>query len=75
MGVMRVLDHTGDTIISGSAEDAASVEHAASRFNQERCRRVPFARRRGEPAGQARMITEFDPSVEEIIWTQPVVAG
>lgn len=75
MGIMRVLDHTGDTIISWSTDDPASVEHAAARFSQERCRRVPFARRQGEPANHARMITEFDPAAEEIIWTQPVVAG
>ena len=75
MGVMRILDETGDTTISWSVDDAASVEHAAGVFARERCRRLPVGRRAGQPAGQAWLVTEFDPALEEIIWTQPVVAG
>lgn len=75
MGVMRILDQTGDTVISWDVDDASSVRVAAARFDCERRRRVPFARPHGAPASSARMITEFDPAVEEIIWTQPVVAG
>ena len=75
MGVMRILDQTGDTTVSWSVDDAASVEHAAELFARERCRRVPFARQKGAPAHEARIVTDFDPHAEEIIWTQPVVAG
>lgn len=75
MGVMRILDRTGDTCVAWSVDDEQSVRDAAALFEQERCRRVPFARRRGAAAHEARPVTEFDPTVEEIIWTQPVVAG
>jgi hypothetical protein len=72
---MRILDQTGDTTVAWSLDDAASVKEAAALFERERCRRVPFARRAGAPAQEAKIVTEFDPTAEEIIWTQPVVAG
>jgi hypothetical protein len=75
MGVMRILDQTGDTTVAWSLADAASVTEAAALFERERCRRVPFARRAGAPAQEAKIVTAFDPTAEEIIWTQPVVAG
>lgn len=75
MGVMRILDQTGDTTISWSVDDAASVEHAAAAFARERCRRLPVGRRQGATASQTWIVTEFDPTLEEIIWTQPVAAG
>ena len=75
MGVMRILDATGDTKVSWDVDDPESVEHARRVFAHQRCRAVPFARQAGAPATSASMITDFDAEAEEIIWTRPVVAG
>jgi hypothetical protein len=75
MGVMRILDETGDTQVAWAVDDPASIERAEHVFRREVCRRVPIARRHGARASEARVITEFDPTADEIVWTRPVVAG
>lgn len=75
MGLMRVLDETGDSHVRWSVEDADSVRRARTAF--DRCRRsaVAYARPAGGAAVVATPISEFDPTVAEIIFTRPVVAG
>ena len=75
MGIMRILDETGDTTVAWSVDDPKSVEHARRRFARQRCSAVPIARPAGAPASATRIITEFDPSVDEIIWARPVAGG
>ena len=75
MGTIRILDHTGDTRLQWSIDDRASVAKAIRLFGDQRRRGVAFARTCGQPASAARIITEFDPSAEEIIFTRPVAGG
>src|SRR3954463_11176918 len=76
MGTMRILDHTGDTVVSWRADDHASVVAASAAFRREQARdRICFARRQGQSAAQARPLLTFDPNVEEMIWVRPVTAG
>lgn len=73
MGVMRILDYTGDTAIAWDTSDQASVDAAEARFRAELRRSLPVVR--PTPTSGARVLSEFDPTVDEIIWTRPVVAG
>ena len=77
MGVLRILDATGDTVVTWSVDEPASVDGAAAAFDHQLTRRhrVPFARRHGEAANRARPIATFDPTVEEIIFAAPVTGG
>jgi hypothetical protein len=77
MGVLRILDATGDTEVAWSTDEPASLAAAATAFHYQLTRRhrVPFARRHGEAANRARPISRFDPTVEEIIFAAPVTGG
>jgi hypothetical protein len=75
MGIMRVLDETGDTVVAWSLDDPASVTAAEEEFRRQLAGAVPVARAAGAPGSAARIVTRFDPSAEEIIWTRPVVGG
>lgn len=77
MGLLRVMDRTGDTVLAWDASDPVSTALAAEEFDHQlrRRHRVPFARRGGEPANRARPIVAFDPGVEEIVFAAPVMGG
>ena len=77
MGMLRVLDHTGDTTMAWSLDDEVSLAAAEAEFDHQlkRRHRVPFARRCGEAANRARPIIAFDPTVEEIVFAAPVMGG
>lgn len=76
MGVMRVLDETGDSVISWSPEDASATRAARRAFDAQRCKgHLAFARPDGAPADSAEFTREFDPGAEEIIWVRPVRGG
>jgi hypothetical protein len=76
MGVLRVLDRTGDTAVVWDPDDADSVAAARERFVRElRRHRVPFARQHGEAANRARPVVAFDADAEEIVFTSPVTGG
>jgi hypothetical protein len=77
MGVLRILDATGDTVLAWSVDDPDSVERAEAAFAHQlrRRHRVPFARACGEAANRARPITTFDPAAEEIVFASPVMGG
>jgi hypothetical protein len=77
MGMLRVLDHTGDTVVAWDLDDDASLVAAEAEFEHQlkRRHRVPFARRCGEAANRAKPIIAFDPTVEEIVFAAPVMGG
>jgi hypothetical protein len=77
MGVLRILDATGDTVVAWTPDETASVEAARAEFDRQlhRRHRVPFARACGAAANQARPILVFDPTVEEILFAAPVTGG
>jgi hypothetical protein len=72
---MRILDATGDTAVRWSVDDPASIEHAAAVFARQLEHSVPVGRHAGAPAAAARIVTDFDPGLEEVIWTRPVAGG
>jgi hypothetical protein len=69
MGMMRILDETGDTTITWAVDDPATIARLVAE------RKIPFARPAGSTAGDAEKISAFDPSVEEIVWVRPVAGG
>jgi hypothetical protein len=76
VGTMRILDHTGDTTITWSVDDAESVAAAARVFDRlTRERKIPFARPAGAPAADAERIRTFDATADEIVWVRPVAGG
>lgn len=76
MGLMRVLDATGDTVVEWTEADTDSVAAAAAAFlDQQAQAKLAFARRSGAPASDAELIRAFDPTVEEIVWVRPVAGG
>lgn len=76
MGQMRILNGSGDTVVEWSTTDETSVAEAAELFLALQAeRRLPFARRAGEPAADATKIKQFDPTVEEIVWVRPITGG
>ncbi len=76
MGQMRILDSSGDTTVTWSPQDAASVARAEATFARlSRERKIPFARAAGASADTAERIRAFDPQAEEIVWIRPVAGG
>lgn len=76
MGMMRILDSTGDTIVAWDVEDEAAIRQAEELFDQlMRERKIPFARSAGLAAGQSEQIRAFDRNAEEIIWVRPIAGG
>jgi hypothetical protein len=76
MGMMRILDETGDTTITWAVDDPATIREAEAVFARLVAeRKIPFARPAGSTAGDAEKISAFDPSVEEIVWVRPVAGG
>jgi len=76
MGMMRVLDHRGDSVIEWELDDAGAVQQAEAIFNDKlRARQLAFARPEGATADEAERIFSFDPNVEEIIWVRPIQGG
>jgi len=76
MGVMRILDESGDSTVTWSIEQAATVERAEAVFEQLLAkRRIAFAVPAGGRAEDAERIRAFDPDAEEIIWVRPIQGG
>ncbi len=76
MGTMRILDSTGDTLVSWEIDDETAVREAEELFCRlEAERRIPFARPAGAAARDAEQIRAFDPDLEEIIWVRPIAGG
>jgi hypothetical protein len=76
MGVMRIVDSTGDSVVTWAIDDPLSVTEAQAVFNRLAGeRKMPFARVAGAAASDAERITAFDPAVEEIVWVRPIAGG
>jgi hypothetical protein len=76
MGIMRIVDQTGDSTLTWSRDDERSVVAAAEMFTRLAAeKRIAFARAVGAPANEAELVRHFDPEAEEIIWVRPVVGG
>ncbi len=76
MGTMRIIDHTGDTIVDWRPDDPTSVDEAEAIFKRLRAeRQMPFGRAAGAPASDAALLRAFDPTLEEIVWVRPVQGG
>lgn len=76
MGMMRILDHTGDTIVRwqlGDPATTAEAERIFERLSSER--KMAFARPTGARADEATLVHTFDPQAEEIIWVRPIQGG
>jgi hypothetical protein len=76
MGVMRILDRTGDTMIEWTGAVPESLRKAENSFNQlidER--QMAFGRRAGAMIDEAERIFSFDPALEEILWVRPIQGG
>jgi len=76
MGTMRILDETGDTVLTWTPEDDDAVAAAAEAFDhQRRKRRLAFATKPGQAPDQAVALAAFDPTAETIYWVRPLVGG
>jgi hypothetical protein len=76
MGIMRIVDETGDSTLTWTREDERSVVAAAEMFTRLAAKKhLPFARAAGAPADEAELVRHFDPDAEEIVWVRPVVGG
>lgn len=76
MGVMRILDHSGDTLVRWSVDDEEALARATAMFDRLRSeRKLAFARPSGAGADEAVQIDRFDPAAEEIVWIRPIAGG
>lgn len=76
MGVMRVLDETGDTVVSWCEADEQSVDSAREAFARlTREAKIPFARSAGGDVHCIERINSFDPRLDEILWVRPIAGG
>ncbi len=76
MGVMRVLDATGDTMVTWSPDDTETLTRAAAMFDREvRAGKMAFAVPQGKRDTEAERIREFDPRADEIIWVRAIQGG
>jgi hypothetical protein len=76
MGMMRILDHTGDTAVTWDLDDETTLRAAEEIFEREAAQsKMAFARPLGAPVEQAERIRSFDPAAEEIIWVRPIQGG
>ena len=76
MGTMRILDETGDTMVTWSLEDAAALERAGDLFEVELAKgNLAFSIPPGGRDRDAARVTRFDPGADEIVWVRSVAGG
>ena len=76
MGVMRILDSTGDTMITWDTEVEQTVRKAEAAFERMvQSRHMAFARPAGAPAEEATLVRRFDARAEEIILVRSLQGG
>ena len=76
MGVLRVLDCSGDTTLAWDTELADTVAEAEAAFEAMlAARRMAFGRAVGAAREEATLLRRFDPSLEEIIVVRPLQGG
>jgi hypothetical protein len=74
MGVMRILDSSGDTEVLWDVSDDEALAKAASLFG-ELASEGKLAFERNEPQTTASRVREFNPQADEIIWVRPIQGG
>ena len=73
---MRILDHTGDTVVEWTVDDEEAVERAAAIFRQQiNDRQLAFSRPAHGTVEDAERIFTFDRNAEEILWVRPIQGG
>lgn len=77
MGVMRILDESGDTTLAWSHDDPATIATVRAEFDRlvSHERWFAFARDVGAPATDATLVRAFDEHAEEILLTRPLQGG
>ncbi len=76
MGTMRILDETGDTMVTWTLEDTEALERATKVFEAEVTKgSLAFSIPPGGRDRDAERITRFDPGADEIVWVRPVAGG
>jgi len=76
VGIMRILDSTGDTMLEWSPDDARTTMVASETFTTLTAKKyLPFARLGAGAAADTDRIHSFDPSLAEIIWIRPIAGG
>jgi hypothetical protein len=73
MGVLIVMDHTGDSRYAFDPADAAAVKDAMGRFNELIGLGYTGAVRTGP--GTLRKVTTFDPTATETMMKPRIVGG
>jgi hypothetical protein len=73
---MRILDETGDVMMTWSLEDTATLDRAEAAFEAELSKgKLAFAVPRGGRDHDAERVSRFDPSADEIVWVRPIAGG
>lgn len=76
VGTMRILDETGDSMVTWSLEDTETLERATKLFDAELAKgSLAFSIPPGGRDRDAERVTRFDPRADEIVWVRPVAGG
>jgi hypothetical protein len=74
VGLMRILDHTGDTPVRWDVLDGRATDSARQIFcNLNAEGKTAFARY--APEKEFRLVRDFDPVADEILWVRPLQGG
>jgi hypothetical protein len=73
MAIQIVMDNSGDSRFEFDPADGAGVAEAMERFNELAGRGYTAAERTGP--GTSRKVTEFDPTVSEVLFMPRLVGG
>ncbi len=74
MGVMRILNSSGDTEVSWDLSDDEALANAARLFDELVSEGKLAFERNGSQTATTR-VTEFHPDADEIIWVRPLQGG
>jgi hypothetical protein len=74
-GMLEIMDHTGDTKIMWSKDNADEVDAARTQFNTLIAKKFTAFRVVGKDGKPGEQIREFDPTAERIIMSPPVQGG
>lgn len=74
MGILRVMDHTGDTETPWDKTNPASVE-TAERMFADLMAKKHIAHKPSGDGSPGTLLKKFDPDAEEIIFNPPLQGG
>lgn len=75
MGILRVMDHTGDTTHVFDPKNSAEVDKAMAIFNEALKAGGGPAYKKGQDGKPNEHIRKFDPSAEETVVTRQLAGG